>query len=326
LKAKNSLAIKAAFVYNKQIMKSGFFIGIDLGGTNLKLALIDAKFRIKQRRLFNTRGFPDKSSLIRNIVLEVRQLMKDNRLTRKDILGVGMGLPGPVDYERGIVHFLPNIPGWEEVSLKSILEKRLGLPVVLDNDAKLMSLAEYTLGAARGARSAVCLTLGTGVGAGLVFDGRLYRGAGNVSGEIGHLPLNEDGPRCNCGGWACLEAYIGNRSIESRARTILGKNISLEELSRLASRGNRLALQVWSEVGSRLGLALAAVVNLLNPDCIVIGGGIAKAHRRLFERLKEVIAQRAMSVPAGQVKIFKAKLASDAGMIGAAILVKEAQR
>jgi len=304
-------------------MRRKFIIGIDLGGTNLKIALLDLKYRIKNKNVLRTQEFIQKESLILAIVDSINNIIESNKLKRTSILGIGLGLPGPIDTWRGIVHFFPNIPGWKEVNLKRILEKRLRLPVFVDNDAKLMCLAEHKLGAAKGSDNAVCLTLGTGVGGGIIINGGLYRGSSNAAGEIGHVPLNERGPRCNCGGYGCLEAYIGNNRILARGRKLFKRDISLEELSYKALKQNRKAKTLWKTFAQRLGVALVGTINLLNPDCIVIGGGVAEAGRLLFDNVRKVILKRAMSVQAGQVKIFKAKLGNDAGLIGAAILVRE---
>jgi len=303
-------------------MQSKFIIGVDLGGTNLKVALLDLRYRIQDKEIFSTKAFKKKEALVSAIIDSINKVIEKNNLSRAGILGVGLGLPGPIDNKRGIVHFFPNIRGWREVNLKGILQKKLKLPIFLDNDAKLMSLAEYKLGAAKGLRSAVCLTLGTGVGAGIIINGALYRGFGNAAGEIGHIPINEKGPRCNCGGRACLEAYIGNNKIIREARKLFGRNISLEELSRLARERNKQAQAIWFKVSARLAIALVGVVNLLNPDGIVIGGGVAGAGKILFDKVRELISQQAMIVQYKHVKIFRAKLGNDAGLIGAAILVK----
>ncbi|MDD5347241.1 MAG: ROK family protein [Candidatus Omnitrophica bacterium] len=304
-------------------MKDRYYIGIDLGGTNLKIALFDSTCRIIGRQVLPTEIFAQPKSLITAIVSSVNAIMAGRRLNTSAILGIGIGLPGPVDVTQGVVHFFPNIPGWKEVPLRSILEEKLGLPVFVDNDANLMCLAEYKAGAARGSTNAVCLTLGTGVGGGLIIDGRLFRGSSFAAGEIGHVPINEHGPACNCGGVACLESYIGNRRIAHRVRMIFKKDIPLEDLSRMARRGNAKAAAIWKDVGRKLGVALVGVVNLLNPDRIVIGGGVANAGSVLFDAVSETILMQAMVVQAKKVRVTKAQLGSDAGMIGAAFLVKE---
>ncbi|MBM3254758.1 MAG: ROK family protein [Candidatus Omnitrophica bacterium] len=304
-------------------MSAKFIVSIDLGGTNLRIALINLQYRIVRKQVMSTRNFSTKDKLTLAICAAIKNIIEAHNLRNKDILGVGLGLPGPIDVKRGLVHFLPNIPGWRKVYLKNKLEKMTGLSVFLDNDAKLMSLAEHRLGAARGFRNALCLTLGTGVGAGIIIEGELYRGRDNASAEIGHLPINEDGPKCNCGGTACLETYIGNNSIINKARKAFGPDVSLEELSRLAKHGSAKACAIWLNVAKHLGTALVGAVNLLNPECIVIGGGIAGAGKILFSRVREIISRQAMSVQAKGIKVLKAKLGNDAGLVGAAIMVKE---
>jgi len=304
-------------------MSKKYIIAIDLGGTNLKVALLDLKYKTKDREVLSTRSFLEKEELISGIVFAINRVMKYNGLDKTDILGVGLGFPGPVDTKAGIVHFLPNIPGWKEVRLRDILKKRTGLAIFLDNDAKIMALAEHRLGAARGFNNVLCMTLGTGIGGGVIIGGRLYRGFNNAAGEVGHLPINERGLSCNCGSSGCLEAYIGNIRIIKLARKEFKRNISLEELSLLAGKGNKLAKKIWRDVGKHLGFALAGVVNILNLDAVVMGGGVSNAGKVLFDSAKEALQDQAMSVQGGHVKIFRAKLGSDAGLIGAAIMVKE---
>jgi len=304
-------------------MNKGFLVAIDLGGTNLKIALLDAGCRIKDRRVLETESFSRKEELISAIVKSVNKIIEGNSLSKGSVIGIGVGLPGPVDVEKGLVRFLPNIPGWKQVRLRAVLHSRIKLPVFIDNDANLAALAEHRLGAARGAKNAICITLGTGVGGGLILDGRLYRGSNFAAGEFGHMPINEYGPRCNCGGAACLEVYIGNKKIERQAEAVFGRRITLEELSSFANKNNRKAVKLWGSVGTRLGIALAGVVNLLNPDIIVVGGGVAGAGKVLFDKVKETIKSRAMHVQSGHVSVVKAKLGSDAGLYGAAILAKE---
>ncbi len=304
-------------------MVKRFIIGIDLGGTNLKCALLDYNLKIKARSSFSTKSFSNKQRLISGIVDSINDFIVSQKLIKGSILGVGVGLPGPVDSIKGIVHFLPNIPGWKEVDLKRILEQKTNLSVFIDNDAKLMALAEHKVGSAKNYSNVLCLTLGTGVGGGLIINNSLYRGEDNAAGEVGHLPINEHGPICGCGSKACLEVYVGNNRIIKHARKIFGSKVTLEEVSKLAQNNNSKAVKFWDEVGSKLGLALSGVVNLLNLDAIVIGGGVSSAGKELFKSVKKTIFSRAMSVQAKRVKILKAKLGNDAGMIGAGYLARE---
>jgi len=303
-------------------MAKKFIIAIDLGGTNLKCALLNNSLKIKAKNSFSTKSFDNKLKLIQGIKDSINSFILSQNLTKKSILGIGIGLPGPVDTFKGIIHFLPNIKGWKQVSLKKILEQKTKLPVFIDNDAKLMALAEHRFGSAKAYNNALCLTLGTGVGGGLIINNSLYRGPDNAAGEFGHLPINEKGPHCGCGSQACIEKYIGNAAITQRAHRLFGSKISLESISQMSLQKNSKAIKFWNEVGEKLGVALSGVINLLNLDAVVIGGGVSDAGKVLFKSIKRTINKRAMSVQAERVKIFKAKLGNDAGLIGAGCLVK----
>jgi glucokinase len=304
-------------------MVKKYIIAIDLGGTNLKCALLDNRLKIKAKSSLSTKSFDNNYKLIQGIIDSVDSLILNQQLKRSEILGIGIGVPGPVDALKGIVHFLPNIPGWKEVKLKKILQDKTKISVFIDNDAKLMTLAEHKAGAAKKYKNALCLTLGTGVGGGLIIDGLLYRGADNAAGEFGHFPLNEKGPLCGCGARGCLETYIGNNRIIKEAQKLFGPQITLERVSELARRNNPKAINFWSQVGKTLGLALSGIVNLLNLDAIVIGGGVSCAGWVLFENIREVIFARAMRLQAKRVKLIKAGLGINAGIIGAGYLVRE---
>lgn len=298
-------------------------LGIDVGGTNIKAGLVDASGRVFARTNLSTKSFiQSKEKLIAAVVTCVKDMLAVNQLARKDIAGVGVGLPGLIDTQKGIVNFLVNIPGWRNVPLKKILQEKLALPVFIDNDANVIALGEWKFGAGRGIKNLISITLGTGVGGGLIINNELFRGAGFAAGEIGHIPLNENGPKCNCGGYGCLETYIGNRYLLSKARKVFrSDSISLEEITRLADRGNRQAVAFWREVAAHLGNGLVGAVNLLNPQRIIIGGGIANAHRYLFKTICETIKKRAMKIQAGNLKIVKAQLGVNAGIVGTQVLV-----
>lgn len=302
-----------------------FVLGIDVGGTNIKLGLVGKAGNVRYRTYLSTKGFiHDKTALINALVLSCQNLLSQASLKKKDLLGIGIGLPGLIDMRRGVVNFLVNIPGWRNVPLKSIFEKKLKISTFLDNDVNVVTLGEWKFGAGRGIKNMVCLTLGTGVGGGLVIENKLYRGEGFAAGEIGHIPLNEKGPSCNCGGYGCLERYVGNQYLLQRAKAIFKRDISLEEIDKLANDGNPRAIEFWREVAVHLGNALVGVVNLINPKYIIIGGGIAAAHKYLFKTIYETIRKRSLKIPSQMVKIVKTKLGNEAGIIGAYVLVHEA--
>ncbi|MFA5389685.1 MAG: ROK family protein [Candidatus Omnitrophota bacterium] len=294
-------------------------IGIDLGATFIKIGLVDGRGKVYFKRKTGTPADPGKALLINSIVTSVKDMLK--RSPGK-ISGVGIGVPGPVDSRKGIVHYFPNIKGWKETPLKAILQKKLGMRVELDNDVNAMTLGEFVFGAGKGCDNLVCVTLGTGVGGGIIINRKLYRGGSMCAGEIGHIPINETGPLCNCGGIACLERYIGNRYILERAKGAFGKDITLERVSALAGSGNKKAIAIWTDVAEKLGTALTGVVNLLNPDKIVIGGGVSRAGRFILAPLRREIKERAMKDQARHVKIVSAKLGMDAGIIGSSLLAR----
>lgn len=296
-------------------------IGIDLGATRMKIGLVDMQGRVCLRREADTLSKLGKSAIIDSLVKNVEGIIKESGLSKKNIAGIGIGVPGPVNSKKGVVHYFPNIKGWNNVPLKSILEQRLCIKVNLDNDVNAMTLGEYNFGAGKGTKNLVCLTLGTGVGGGLIINGEIYRGSTMLAGEIGHIPINEKGPNCNCRGIACLERYIGNRYILERGQQIFGKDITLERLSGLAEKGNKTARAIWADVGRKLAIALTGVINLLNPDMIVIGGGVSKAGELILGPLRKDLKRRPMKDQALHVKIVRARLGNDAGIIGASLLV-----
>lgn len=326
-----------------------YIIAVDLGGTNIKAAIVsqqsivnsqqskDQKIKILKKISVATKSYKSKGALIEGLSRLSLELIQSLNIKKGAVAGIGIGAPGLIDSEKGIIRQLVNIKGFREVPLKKLMEKKTGLSVFLDNDVNVMTLGELYHGAGKGARNMLCLTLGTGVGGGVVIDGDLYRGSGLAAGEVGHMPLNETGPACACGGFGCMEKAVGNRYIVSAALKKIragrgsvitklagGKldKITPEIIHAAAKKGDAAAISVWRETGAHLGVTLAGVINLLNPDRIVIGGGVAEAGRFLFDAVKKTIRQRAMKIPARQAKVVKARLGKDAGLIGAAVLVR----
>lgn len=310
-------------------------IALDIGGTLAKLALVAPRGRLLAVQTIPTgRGITVPAFLAR-VEAGLGVLRRAAARTGVRPVGAAVGVPGVVDVRRGIVRYIVNLPAWREIPLRRRLERIFGLPVFVDNDVNLMTWGEFRWGAGRGARSLVCLTLGTGVGGGIVIGGRLYRGWTMSAGEIGHLPLGWNGPRCPCGGRACLERYVGNRAIVALARRKLrgvrrsrllmlvggdARRITPPVLDRAARQGDPVARAVWREIGEHLGLALTSVVNLINPDRLVIGGGVAKAGPWLFPMIRATVRARAMR-GSSAVRIVPARWGAEAGLVGAAAMI-----
>ncbi len=305
-----------------------YTVGVDVGGTNVKIGLIDQKGAVLHRTRLATKSYgSDQQKLISALAEAILTLVSENHISQKQIQGVGIGLPGLVNPQRGLVIFLPNIPGWRNVPLKAKLEKYLGFPVHLENDVNLITLGEWGFGAGRGCRNMVGMTLGTGVGAGLILDGKLYRGEGFAAGELGHMPINFEGLKCNCGSFACFETFVGNAQLQQRAEQLFKREgIALEDVFQLAKSGDSKALRFWEETGELIGTGLVGAVNLLNPTHIVIGGGVSRSHRFLFPAIRRTLKTRAMAVQGKMVRVVRARLGDDAGIIGAQILVNQEQQ
>ena len=300
-----------------------YVIGIDVGGTNIKLGLVNPSGKIISRTNLETKAFiRNKKRLIDALIQAVKDLISQNGLKKKDIAGIGIGFPGLVDPVQGNVIFLPNIPGWKNVPFRQIFKNRLGIPTFIDNDVKLITLGEWRYGAGRGVKNLICLTLGTGVGSGLVLNNQLYRGASYVAGELGHMPLNEKGLSCNCGGYGCLETYIGkNYLYKSAGKMMNRKGVTTPEMFKLANQGNPKALKFWKEISTHLGNGLVGIVNLLNPELIIIGGGVSNNYKYIFPTVRGVIQKKAMIAQRSIVRIVRGQLGDDAGIIGAKALV-----
>ncbi|MDD5680134.1 MAG: ROK family protein [Candidatus Omnitrophica bacterium] len=314
-----------------------YIVGADIGGTHTKVALLDLSGHILHKTDFLTKNHKS-GKLIKAVVSAVGEIIEKNKIRKHDILGLGIGLPGLVDFKKGLVFCLTNVPGWKNVALKKILEGETGLPVFVDNDVKVMAMGELRFGAGKGYKNIVCLTLGTGVGGAVIMDGNLCRGSSLVAGEIGHIPINEAGPLCNCGSHGCLEAYVGREYFLHNARKKLRSapnaaamrmvrgNVSLitpELLKKAAEKGDSVSIGIWQEAGLHIGNAIAGVVNLLNPQLVIIGGGMAEAGEIIFSSIKKAVNKKSMKIPAKAVKIVKAKLGNDAALIGAAEMVKD---
>ena len=302
-------------------------LGIDFGGTSVKFGVVQGSEVIAQAPAIATEDFHDASPLIDAIVY----VIEDLRSHHPDISAIGVGVPGFVDFKTGTIHNLTNVQGWKNIALRDILHERTHLPVTVENDANCMAYAEWKLGAGTGKDHLVCITLGTGVGGGIITHGHMLRGAQSVAGELGQTSIDYRGRAGAYGNLGSLEDYIGNNEIAADAREAYSShNIekSITEctpaaLSQAAAQGDEVAVEIWRGIAQKLACTVINACWLLNPAAIIIGGGVAKAGELLFGPLKESIEQQLSPAFLDGLEILPAQFSNDAGIIGAATLALE---
>lgn len=305
-------------------------VGIDFGGTSVKYGVVRGPEILHTGDPIITSDFKGPKALIAEMTRRVHQL----RGEFPGIEAVGIGVPGFVDVQRGVVHELTNVPGWKEVPVRNMLTESTGLPCFAENDANAMCFAEFVHGAGQGARNLIAITLGTGVGGGLVLDGRLYRGSSFGAGEVGQMSIDWRGKEFVHGNVGALESYTGIGPLTKRATTLYKKAKIKKTEDELSPRGlaaavkqkDPVAMQVWDEFTSQLATGLVNAVWLLNPDRIVIGGGIAKAGKLIFDPLWKKMKKQLADSFIRQLKVVPAHFGNDAGIIGSAAVAMEAVR
>ncbi len=326
-----------------------FDVGIDIGGTNIKLGLVDARGKVVARRRLDTRASLGPKKALARVAAAIDELRAGRRVS-----SVGVGIAGLVDQEHGVVRVPPNLPGWHGFGVKRALESMTGLPVWCSNDADVVTLGEWLHGAGRGCDNLFCLTLGTGCGGGAIVHGRLLLGANHAAGELGHVVVQADGPDCRCGGRGCVERFVGARYVVQRAKqaarrqarrlrvhrnqmsflgdaqerlTLLyelaGPRLSRLDtvlLGRAARKGDKVALAAVEETGYYLGLGLVSVIALLDPERVIIGGGVSGLGRPLLSAVRRTVLSRGQIFTGRRLEFVFAELGNDAGIVGAARL------
>lgn len=308
-------------------------IGVDLGGTNMRVAVVDRKGNILFKHQEATHASNGRAKVVARLIELVREVISRHRSAGLGIAGVGVGVPGVISSERGMVVRSPNFPDWNDFGFRAELETALSLPVFIDNDANAAALGEQWLGAGRGIKSMILITLGTGVGGGIVLDGKIWRGADGMAGEIGHITIIPEGRQCSCGNTGCLEMYASARGIvqsylegldrasiqsDDRRRAFTSEDIYLA-----ARGGDVLAKNVMEGMGRCLGIGIASLINIFNPEMIVIGGGVKDAWSLFIEPLTSEVMRRAFEVPARRAAVLPAGLGGDAGIVGAAAVAMQ---
>ena len=313
-----------------------YVVGVDVGGTKLAVGAMPAdgsrEIAVRSELTHAAEGADAVVARIGRIVNEViATTMLETGASRDAFLGVGIGSPGPLDRVNGLVITTPNL-GWTNFPLRDRVSAAVGLPATLDNDANCATLGEWWVGAAKGARHVVGMTIGTGIGGGLILNGELYHGASDVAGEIGHTTIDSTGRRCKCGNYGCLEAYASGPATAERAREALAggepsslialsggdpSNITAQMVYEASKAGDALAYQVVQETARFIGTAIANLLNIFNPEVVVLAGGVVQAGDQLFAPLRAEVRRRAFKPAVDACRIVPGALGGSAGVVGA---------
>lgn len=311
-------------------------LAVDLGGTKIIAATVKPGGELISRHYCLTLAWEGPEAVIERLLSSMGKVMAKAGLKNSELGGVGVAAAGIIDSDRGIVTTSPNLPGWQDVPIRDIIAERFGVSTYVINDASAAALGECCFGVGRGMRNLIYLTVSTGIGGGIIIDGKLYLGADGCAGELGHMIIEPDGPRCACGNFGCLEALASGSAMAREALRRLcqdepssiteltqGKleSITAEVIAAAARQGDKLAREVITTAAGYLGIGLVNLVNIFNPQVIAIGGGVSKMGSMLLQPARRVVKERAFKLPSQTARIVRARLGSNAEMIGAAAYV-----
>ncbi len=310
-----------------------YAIGVDLGGTNIKIGIVSDRGKLIKSTSIKTEAEGGPKKVIANIIKGIKVILVNNKIK---IQGIGIGCPGVVATKKGIVENAPNLPGWKSIKLGSIIKKEFGYDVYLENDANAAAIGELIFGAGKKYSSFVMVTLGTGVGGGIVFKKKIFRGEFGAAGEIGHVSIDVNGPRCNCGSTGCIEAYLGNHYLKEIVKDELPRYPESKiwklidgDLSKVTPRLIQSALELDDDysklfvmrMGEQLGAALTSIANILDISTFIIGGGVAGFGKPLLDSTKTTLESRVLLPIKPRVVVIPSKLKNEAGIKGASSLV-----
>jgi glucokinase len=305
-------------------------LGIDLGGTKIGSGVVDQVGIVQYGDVQPTHAGDGPEAVIERIIAGAERVLDRAGLAYEDLDSIGIGAPGPLDIPQGLLIQPPNLPGWQNVPLRSIVQDRFGVPTYLENDANAAAVGEYLYGAGRETRHMIYVTVSTGIGGGLILNGRTYHGASGGAGEIGHMTIVPNGPRCGCGNRGCLEALASGTAIAREGQALVergistaiacaaGEQVTARDVADAMHDGDPYARQIVARAMFHLGIGMANLVNLFNPERIVIGGGLTALGEDLLDPVRRAIAVRAFPSASAQVTVLLAQLGRDVGIVGAA--------
>ncbi len=311
-------------------MTSSTFIAVDLGGTQIRAARFSDAGEMQQRVALETKAEEGFEAVLGRVKAAIQQVWPGNGT--EEVAAVGLGVPGPINFKEGLLRFAPNLPGWVNVPLRDRLRQDLGVPAFVGNDADVAALAENRFGAGKDVHHMVYMTISTGIGGGMIFDNRLFTGGHGLGGEVGHMAIDPNGPKCSCGNVGCLEVLASGTAIARRARERLAtgelskllnmvegdlSRITAKQIGAAARQGDPLAIAVYEEAGIYVGAALVSLMYMLNPTLFVLGGSVTLAGDLLFEPIRRTVDSRAPKAYREKTRIVSAELGSDVGLWGA---------
>jgi glucokinase len=299
-------------------------LAFDIGGTKLAAGVVDVTGRVHSFGVESTLATEGPESGLARLFDLGRRMVDESGLAWAEIEAVGIGSGGPLDAARGVLIAPPHLPGWRDVPLTALAEKAFGLPTVLENDATAAAAGEHRYGAGAGTRNMIYLTISTGVGGGIVIDGSLYRGATGNGGELGHVTVDYDGRPCRgCGRRGCLEAYVSGTSIAERGTEAGMGNVTSADVAAAARAGDPVATRVWDETTDALACGLTSIVNLFEPELVVLGGGVSTTGEQLIGPVRERVRAEAMGASGKAAQIVQSALGNQVGVVGAAAIAYE---
>ncbi|KUK35099.1 MAG: Glucokinase, ROK family, partial [Caldanaerobacter subterraneus] len=321
-------------VKNGGIKMGRILCGVDLGGTKISTGLVDEKGNIIRSTKIPTMAEKGPEEVIKRIEQSVYDVLKEAGLKLSDLKGVGIGSPGPLDAKRGVVISPPNLPGWDNVPIVDILSHKLGVKVKLENDANAAAIGEHLFGAGKGIDNFVYITVSTGIGGGVIIEGKLYSGENSNAAEIGHHTINFNGPRCNCGNYGCFEAFASGTAIARFAQEGIqnGKDTMIRDLAKdgvvksehvfeAAKLGDEFAKELVDNEAFYLGVGISNIMAFYNPKKIAIGGGVSTQWDMLYDKMMETIKKKALKPNAEVCEVVRAELGENVGVLGAAALL-----
>ena len=312
---------------------AGRVLGVDIGASHLTVIAADLRGQVLSEITAPLDIARGPEECLQAIALTVEHILRESRSQLDEVRAIGVGVPGPVIQQQGIVSAPPIMPGWDGFPIRQRLSDAWHKPVSLDNDADLGALGEWSFGAGRAESNLVYIKIGTGIGCGILLDGQIYHGVLGTAGEIGHLTVSEDGPPCTCGNYGCLEAMAGGRAIAQRAqlavkagqRTSLasvdhGREITARDVGLAAQSGDGVSQQLLGDAGRHIGSALASLVNLLNPSLVLLGGGVVAAGAYLLDPIRQAVRERTLRAAGRATRIAVATLGDRSTALGAVAL------